>query len=293
MNLDWQIFCKSTTGAAQLPGCFGHGGESSYLQWLLSAWGWTAAVALCGFLLALMVGIAIGTMRTLGATGPAGVAGATGTTGAIGATGETRGAGAMRAAGAMRNPRTPRTLIYRHACAAFAVAWTELFRNIPLLVQVFLWYHVLPYFMPALKSVPAWLLASAALGLFTSARIAEQVRAALQALPRGQLQAAQALGMRTLQAYRLVLLPVALRQMIPTLTSEAMNSVKNSSVAFAVGIAELTQFALQAQEETAHGIEVYLAVTVLYAVTALAVNRVLVLVEARANVPGTVVAEPG
>ncbi len=263
MNLDWQIFCKSTTGAGQLPGCFCHGGESSYLQWLLSAWGWTAAVALCGFLLALMVGIAIGTMRTLGATGTA---------------------GAMP---------TPRILTARHACAAFAVAWTELFRNIPLLVQVFLWYHVLPYFMPALKGVPAWLLASAALGLFTSARIAEQVRAALQALPRGQLQAAQALGMRTLQAYRLVLLPVALRQMIPTLTSEAMNSVKNSSVAFAVGIAELTQFALQAQEETAHGIEVYLAVTLLYAVTALAVNRVLALVEARAGVPGAVVAEPG
>ncbi len=69
MNLDWQIFCKSTTGAAQLPGCFGHGGESSYLQWLLSAWGWTAAVAICGFLLALAVGIAIGTMRTLGTMG--------------------------------------------------------------------------------------------------------------------------------------------------------------------------------------------------------------------------------
>ena len=248
MNLDWQIFCKSTTGTAQLPGCFGHGGEISYLQWLLSAWGWTATVALCGFLLALAVGIAIGTMRSLPG---------------------------------------------RKLGAAFAVAWTELFRNIPLLVQVFLWYHVLPYFLPALKSVPAWLLASAALGLFTSARIAEQVRAALQALPRGQLQAAQALGMRTLQAYRLVLLPVALRQMIPTLTSEAMNSVKNSSVAFAVGISELTQFALQAQEETAHGIEVYLAVTLLYALTALAVNRVLAMVEARTRLPGTVVAEAG
>ena len=275
MSLDWQIFCKSTTGAAQLAGCFGHGGESSYLQWLLSAWGWTAAVALCGFLLALAAGIAIGAMRTLGAVGAAG----------------TRVA--PQAADTQRIARIVRILNGPNLCAAFAVAWTELFRNIPLLVQVFLWYHVLPYFLPALKSVPAWLLASAALGLFTSARIAEQVRAALQALPRGQLQAAQALGMRTLQAYRLVLLPVALRQMIPTLTSEAMNSVKNSSVAFAVGIAELTQFALQAQEETAHGIEVYLAVTVLYAATALAVNRILAMVEARARVPGTFVAEAG
>lgn len=252
MNLDWQIFCKSTTGAAQLPGCFGQGGETSYLQWLLSAWGWTAAVAASGFVLALLFGIAIGTLRTTA---------------------------------------TLSTLRGRHLYAGFAITWTELFRNIPLLVQVFLWYHVLPYFVPALKAMPAWLLASAALGLFTSARIAEQVRAALQALPRGQWQAAQALGMRPLQVYRLVLLPVALRQVIPTLTSEAMNAVKNSSVAFAVGIAELTQFALQAQEETARGIEVYLAVTLLYAVTAIAVNRVLAALESRVRVPGAYVTE--
>jgi glutamate/aspartate transport system permease protein len=253
MNLDWQIFCKSTTGVAQLPGCFGQGGEISYLQWLLSAWGWTAAVAACGFILALAAGMAIGTLRTMD---------------------------------------TMTTLRGRRALAAVAVAWTELFRNIPLLVQVFLWYHVLPYLVPVLKAVPAWLLASVALGLFTSARIAEQVRAALQALPRGQLQAAQALGLRPLQVYRRVLLPVALRQVIPTLTSEAMNAVKNSSVAFAVGIAELTQFALQAQEETARGIEVYLAVTMLYALTALAVNRLLALIEARVRVPGSYLTEP-
>ena len=253
MNLDWSIFCKSTTGAAQLPGCFGHGGEISYLQWLLSAWGWTAAVAVCGFALALLVGIAMGTLRTMD---------------------------------------TMSTVRGRHGLAALAVAWTELFRNIPLLVQVFLWYHVLPYAMPALKAVPAWLLASAALGLFTSARIAEQVRAALQALPRGQRQAAEALGMRTLQVYRRVLLPVALRQVMPTLTSEAMNAVKNSSVAFAVGIAELTQFALQAQEETARGIEIYLAVTLLYALTSLAVQRLLALLEARVRVPGSALMGP-
>ena len=253
MTLDWQICCKRTTGATQLPACFGHGGETSYLQWLLSAWGWTATVAACGFVLALVFGIAIGILRTTA---------------------------------------TMTSLRGRHVFTGFATCWVELSRNIPLLVQVFLWYHVLPYLVPALKGLPAWLLASAALGLFTSARIAEQVRAALQALPRGQLQAAQALGLRTLQVYRLVLLPVALRQMMPTLTSEAMNAVKNSSVAFAVGIAELTQFALQAQEETAHGIEVYLAVTLLYAVTALAVNRVLAMIEARVRIPGAHQAEP-
>ena len=83
-----------------------------------------------------------------------------------------------------------------------------------------------------------------------------------------------------------VRVPVALRIMMPALTSEAMSIVKNSSVAFVVAVAELTQFAMQAQEETARGIEIYLAVTLLYALTAFAVNRVLALIESRVQVPG-------
>lgn len=241
MNLDWQVFCRSTTSGELLAGCAGQGGEISYLQWLISAWGWTAAVAGLGFLLALVLGVAIGMLRTL--------------------------------PGARWRAR-------------LAAAWVELFRNIPLLVQVLLWYHVMPFFLPALKSLPSWLLAAAALGLFMSARIAEQVRAGIQSLPRGQMQAALALGMSVPQAYRHVILPVALRVMLPPLTSEAMNSVKNSSVAFAVSVAELTLFAMQAQEETSRGIEIYLAVTLLYAATALAVNRLLARVEAALRVPG-------
>ncbi|NBU25474.1 MAG: ABC transporter permease subunit [Gammaproteobacteria bacterium] len=118
------------------------------------------------------------------------------------------------------------------------------------------------------------------------ARIAEQVRAGIQSLPRGQRDAALALGMHESQVYRRVILPVALRIMMPALTSEAMSIVKNSSVAFVVAVAELTQFAMQAQEETARGIEIYLAVTLLYALTAFAVNRVLAAIESRIRVPG-------
>lgn len=241
MSLEWDIFCTSTTGGGLIAGCFGQGGETSYLQWLLSAWGWTATVAVLGFGIALLLGVPVGTLRAW--------------------------------------PSRP-------WLTAIAAGWVEGFRNIPLLVQVFLWYHVVPVFVPALKAVPSWLLVSVALGLFTSARIAEQVRAGIQSLPRGQHQAALALGMSNVQAYRLVILPVALRFMLPALTSEAMNIVKNSSVAFAVSIAELTQFALQAQEETARGIEIYLAVTLLYAVTAFAVNRALTAVESSLRVPG-------
>ncbi len=241
MPLDWDIFCSSTTGGGLLAGCFGRGGETSYLQWLLSAWGWTATVSVLGFLVAVLLGVVVGTVRTLSG---------------------------------------------RPWLNGIAAGWVELFRNIPLLVQVFLWYHVAPVFVPALKAVPSWLLVSVALGLFTSARIAEQVRAGIDSLPRGQRNAALALGMSNAQAYRRVILPVALRIMLPALTSEAMNIVKNSSVAFAVSIAELTQFALQAQEETARGIEIYLAVTLLYAATAFAVNRVLAVIEAGVRVPG-------
>jgi glutamate/aspartate transport system permease protein len=223
----------------------GQNGELSYLQWLLSAWGWTATVALLGFIIALIIGVVIGTLRTL-----------------------------------------PPVSSLSAWVSRFAAAWVELFRDVPLLVQVFLWYHVAPFFLPSLKSLPSWLLVSIALGLFTSARIAEQVRAGIQSLPRGQRDAARALGLREVQVYRRVILPVALRIMMPALTSEAMSIVKNSSVAFVVAVAELTQFAMQAQEETARGIEIYLAVTLLYALTAFAVNRVLAFVESRVQVPG-------
>jgi glutamate/aspartate transport system permease protein len=171
-----------------------------------------------------------------------------------------------------------------------ATAWVELFRNIPILVQVFLWYHVIPSFVLPLKEFPSYLLVSIALGFFTSARIAEQVRAGIQSLPSGQMAAAMALGMNRIQCYRYVILPMALRIVIPPLTSESMNIIKNSSVAFAVSVAELTLFALQAQEETSRGIEIYLGVTALYVISALTVNRIMALIESRTRVPGFIAA---
>ncbi len=174
------------------------------------------------------------------------------------------------------------------ALVAIGNAWTELFRNIPLLVQVFLWYYVVPEIFTPLKSLPSMILVVFALGFFTSARVSEQVRAGIQALPRGQRYAGLAMGLTLPQTYRYVLLPMAFRIVIPPLTSESMNIVKNSSVAFAVSIAELTQFALQAQEETSRGIEIYLAVTALYFVSAFAINRIAVVIEKKVQVPGMI-----
>jgi glutamate/aspartate transport system permease protein len=172
-------------------------------------------------------------------------------------------------------------------------AWVELFRNIPLLVQIFLWYHVLPVLFPLFAGMPKLALVILGLGLFTSARIAEQVRAGVQALPRGQRYAGMAMGFTTPQYYRYVLLPMAYRIIIPPLTSESMNIFKNSSVAFAVSVTELTFFAQQAGEETSRGIEIYMAVTALYIVSAFAINRLMAFIEKRVRVPGFVATTGG
>lgn len=227
---DWQVFLQDD------------GGGRTYLEWMLSAWGWTLSVAAFSLLLALVLGSGVGILRT-----------------------------------------AP-----NRALALAGEAWTELFRNIPLLVQIFLWYHVVPGVFPVLKQVPSFALVVLALGLFTSARVSEQVRAGIQSLPRGQRDAGLALGLTLPQTYRFVLLPMAFRIVIPPLTSESMNIVKNSSVAFAVSISELTMFAMQAQEETSRGIEIYLAVTGAYFVSAFAVNRFAKLIERRVRVPGMI-----
>jgi glutamate/aspartate transport system permease protein len=233
MNWDWRVFLNDD------------GGGRTYLQWMFDAWGWTLSVSGASWVVAMVVGALVGTLRTL--------------------------------------PNSPWLV-------KLANAWVELFRNIPLLVQIFIWYFVVPKIFPVMKELPSFILVVFALGFFTSARIAEQFRAGIQALPRGQRYAGMAMGFSTAQTYRYVLLPMAFRIIIPPLTSESMNLLKNSSVAFAVSIAELTMFAMQAQEETSRGIEIYLAVTLAYAASAFAVNRICAFVEKRLQIPGMVIA---
>ncbi|WP_416136198.1 amino acid ABC transporter permease [Aquabacterium sp. A7-Y] len=230
MQSDWQIFMQD------------RGDGITYVDWLLSAWGWTLGVAACAWIIALVAGFVIGTLRTV--------------------------------------PSKP--------LQWFSNAWVELFRNIPLLVQIFLWYQVLPAMFPSLRGVSTFVLVVLALGLFTSARVAEQVRAGIQSLPRGQFMAGSAIGLTRTQTYRYVVLPMASRIVLPPMTSEAMNIIKNSSVAFAAGIAELALYAQQAGVELSKEIQVYLVVSVLYAVSAFAVNRVMAFIESRVRVPGYV-----
>jgi len=138
--------------------------------------------------------------------------------------------------------------------------------------------------MPAKEFITA----SICLGLFTSSRVAEQVRAGIQSLSHGQWMAGLAMGFTLPQTYRHVLLPSALRMVIPPLTSEFMNVFKNSSVAFAIGVMELTFQARQMQEDSEQGIETFLAVTTLYFLCAMSANRIMHLIETRTRIPGTI-----
>ena len=178
-----------------------------------------------------------------------------------------------------------RTLPHK-GLALFGEAWTELFRNIPIVVQLLVWYHVVPELIPVLKGVPEVVLACIGLGLFTSARVAQQVKAGINTLPQGQRHAGLAMGMTLAQTYRFVLLPVALRIVLPTLTSESMNIIKNSSVASAIGVTEMIYFATQAGEETSMHGTMYLAVTILYFISAFTINRLAAVVDRRSRLPG-------
>ncbi|MBC7715196.1 MAG: amino acid ABC transporter permease [Rhizobacter sp.] len=165
--------------------------------------------------------------------------------------------------------------------------WTDLFKNVPLLVQIFIWYHVIPTLFLSLRNVSSLTLVVFGLGFFTSSRISELVKAGIESLPKGQQQAGTALGLTPFQTYRYIIIPQTLRIIFPPLTSEAMSIIKNSSVAFAVSVSELTMFALQAGEETAKNIEMFFAVTVLYFISAYAVNHIAKFVENRMRIPGT------
>ena len=236
---NWGIFLEQVKG-----------GDELYLNWLLTGFGWTVAVSLSAWVIALTLGILFGVLRT----------------------------------------------VPSKALVGAATAWVELFRNIPLLVQMFLWFFVAPELLPAdwglwvKQELPAkeFFTATICLGLFTSSRVAEQVRAGIQALPHGQLMAGLAMGLTLPQTYRYVLLPTALRMVVPPLTSEFMNVFKNSSVAFAIGVMELTFQAKQMQEDSEQGIETFLAVTLLYFVCAFTANRVMAVIERRTRIPGTI-----
>ena len=208
-------------------------GVHTYFQTLMLGTAWTLATAGCAWIIAFTFGSVVGVLRT-----------------------------------------TPFA-----AAVWLGNAYVEVFRNVPLLVQMFLWYFVLPEIVPRafgtwLKQLPngSFYTAVVALGLYMSARVAEQVRAGVLSLPRGQRQAALALGLRLPQVYAYVLLPMTYRIIMPPLTSELLNTIKNSAVALTIGLMELTARARAMQEFSFQVFEAFTAATILY----LLVNAVVV-----------------
>jgi len=181
-------------------------------------------------------------------------------------------------------------------------AYVELLRNIPLLVQMFLWYFVIPELVPirlgdAIKSIPPpwgiFVPAVLCLGFYTSSRVAEQVRAGIESLPPGQRMAATALGLNQVQAYRYVLLPTAFRIILPPLSSELLNLIKNTSVAFTIGLMELVGAARSMQEFSFQVFETFAMATLFYLLLNLIVVQTMGLLERRLSVPGFIGRERG
>jgi glutamate/aspartate transport system permease protein len=175
-----------------------------------------------------------------------------------------------------------------------ATAYVDVFRNIPLLVQMFLWYFVVPELLPAdwgrwIKRdmpYPQFLTAVLCLGLYTAARVAEQVRSGIEAIPQGQRSAGLAMGLSQLQVYRYVLIPVAYRTIIPPLTSDFLGVFKNSSLALTIGVLELTSQARQIEEYTFATFEAFTVATVLYCSVTGLVILIMRIVESRTRIAG-------
>ncbi|MGE5469187.1 MAG: amino acid ABC transporter permease [Bacteroidota bacterium] len=224
-------------------------GDTTYLGWMFAGFRMTLALSLGAWLLALLLGALFGVLRT----------------------------------------------VPKRWLALPAGAYVELFRNVPLLVQLFIWYFVLPELLPAAIGnaykqanpvLQQFMAALVSLGLFTSARVAEQVRAGINSLPPGQKNAALALGLTLPQTYRYVMLPMVFRLVVPPLTSEFLNIFKNSAVCSTIGLLELAAQGRQLVDYTAQPYESFIAVTLAYVLINVVVMSLMRRLEQRVAVPG-------
>lgn len=171
--------------------------------------------------------------------------------------------------------------------------YIEMFRNVPLLVQLFIWYFVVPELLPhALGTFVKQLTygpfytAVVGIGLYMSSRVAAQVTAGIKTLPKGQAMAGTAIGLTLPQTYRYILLPLAYRIIFPPLTSEFLNTIKNTSVALTIGLLELTARARAMQEYSFQVFEAFTAATVIYLLLSAVVTILMRLIERALVVPG-------
>ena len=228
----------------------GIGDGSRYIDWLKQGLLWTLSVSLVSACIASCLGIFIGVIRTL--------------------------------------PSAPFLRLLSRI-------YVEIFRNIPLLIQLFLWFYVLPEILPVrwgdwLKKdlntflsstslLAEFIFSSLALGCYSAARVAEQIRAGIQATAVEQVNAAKSLGLSQFQCYRFILIPQALRTVWPILTSELLSLFKNSSLAMTIGLLELTGQTRQISDYTFKTFEIFLISTLLYIVISFVITGAMRYIE--------------
>jgi glutamate/aspartate transport system permease protein len=171
--------------------------------------------------------------------------------------------------------------------------YVEVFRNIPFLVQLFFWFYAGPMLLGKtlqfkinqISGLNYWV-AIVALGLYTASRVGEHVRAGFASIGHGQYDAVLSTGMTRLQMYRYVMIPHALRLIMPPLTTEFLTIFKNSAVAMTIGVAETTFMSYKIDEQTFHGLEATTGAMAIYLVLGMTVVKLMDLIEARFRIPG-------
>ena len=178
--------------------------------------------------------------------------------------------------------------------STIAAFYVEFFRNVPLLVWMFFAYFavapifagIMPEWLPG-EGMEFWA-GMSALGVYHGARFSETIRAGIQSIPVTQYEAALSTGLTMAQTYRLVIIPVALRLIVPPGTNESLNLLKNSSVALTIGVAELTFQTRQIETYTAKAFEALSAGTLIYLALCLAVASIMGRIERRCAIPGMI-----
>ncbi|MDM0035787.1 amino acid ABC transporter permease [Variovorax sp. J22P271] len=171
-------------------------------------------------------------------------------------------------------------------------AYVSYHRNVPTLVQLMLWYFGIFSLLP--DALQAWLsehnaetlLSIVALGLCQAAYFSEDMRSGLRSIPAGQAEAARALGHGYIGSMRHVMLPQAIRNAVPALVNHSVSLFKNSSLAMAIGVAELTHAVKEIESQSFRTFEAYSAATVLYLAFSLLIMAVGAWVARRYRIVG-------
>lgn len=144
-----------------------------------------------------------------------------------------------------------------------AMAYIEIVRGTPLLMMVFWFFFLAPILLG--RPLPAFHSSLIAFIVFTSAYVAEIVRAGVGALPKGQMEAARGTGLSHAQAMRYIILPQALRNMIPSFVNQFVSLTKDTSLAYVIGVNELMRTALQVDNRTVKASsEIYITIAAIY-----------------------------